>query len=539
MKTKNILITVFAIIVVIGLQTRSAYAEKYLVIFDSSDGMSREVSGERLIYAASKEVVKFADQINSDSKVGVMVFGHTDNGCEDAEIKVPFDKPDPEKIKTALAQLTPTGRRGLIFALGKAINIFSEDKESGVIILVTSGWDECGGRAFEIEDILNESKPKVMIVIIAISPETRDADNLKDLAQASRGNYQEVENIQSLGSLLGETAKGTNASLQVIIHGGDPEVPNAQLRIFDDKSQMILSQTISGFFSTDLNTGTYDIQLIYQGKNFWQRQVFIRKDQQMQVEFDLDAAMGDLKLEILDQNGERVKGNVVISDSLGIVAFEGKGQSQYVVTLPQGIYSAEVTVGDQVETADGLDVLDEGTAYYPVTISLQVGTAEIVVNNGDGVPVNAAIVVQDSSGAEVAKSDFTSTFLVTLPPGDYTAIVTTSNEQQETQPFTITEGDNITVDVNVEAPMGSILIELVDENGEAVYGNIKIYDERGHIIPYFEREAVEDSEFAFDLPVGTYRVEAESDSRIQTVDGVTISEGEEKIVMITFPNEEQ
>ena len=309
MKTKNIILTICATIMVIGLHSQFAYAEKYLVVFDSSDGMSREIGGERLIYAASKEVTKFVDQLNTDARVGVMVFGHTDDGCEDAEIKVPFDKPDPEKVKTTLAQLAPSGKRGLIFAIEKAISVFSEGKESGVIFLVTSGWDECGGRTYEIEDALSDSKSKVMIVIIAISPDLRESDNLKDLAQTCKGNYHEVENIQSLGNLLGEAAQGTNSNLQVIMRGGDPEVPNAQFKIFDDKSQMILSRSISGFFSSDLETGTYDFQLIYEGKNFWQRQIFIRKGEQKQVVFDLDAAMGELKLEILDSNGERIKGN--------------------------------------------------------------------------------------------------------------------------------------------------------------------------------------------------------------------------------------
>jgi len=538
MKVPRYIYSMLMALFVICFATQTAYAEKYLVLLDSSDGMGDEVGGERILYVAVKEVIKLIDSLDPDSKVGVMVFGHTAEGCEDAELIIPFGKPDISNIREQLGKLSPSGRRGLIDSIEKAlVQLEKESEERAVIFLVTSGWDECGGRDFLVEDAFKKSRIEVRLVIIAINPDIRDSDKLKDIATMGHGTYHQVENPVELGNLLAEIAKGTKAGLQVIMRGSDPDVPGAQLKVYDDKARVIFNQTIEGFFSTDLASGSYDIQLIYQGNSFWRRDVSVKKDESTQVVFDLDIAMGELRIEIMDSNNERMKGNVVVQDDLGQVVYEGSGQSEYSITVPPGTYSAEITVGSEVEYFDGIEVLEEGIAYFPAVFSVMMGTAEIVVNNADGVPVNASIVIEDSEGKQVASSDYTSTFLVNLPPGDYSAIVTTRADQQEVVPFYVPEGDNITVGVEVEALMGSILVRLVTAEGDAVYGRIRVYDERGREIPHFERESTEDSEFSFELPVGTYRIEAQVEDVIRTLDGVTVQEGEENIVDITFPEE--
>jgi len=247
--------------------------------------------------------------------------------------------------------------------------------------------------------------------------------------------------------------------------------------------------------------------------------------------------MGELAIEILDIDNERLKGSLVIMDELDSVVFEGKGNSYYRVSLPAGFYSAEVTVGDIVEYFDYIEIFDDSITDFIAPISITPGRVEVVVNNLDGVPINASVVIEDESGTIVGEAEFTSNYKITLPPGNYTALVTTSNGKQETYPFYMPEGDNVSVAVDIDAPMGSVLVYLNNPDGDEVYGYLKVFDERGRAVSHFEWESVEDSQFTFDLPVGMYRIQADSDGVVRTVDNVHVDEFDETVVYITFPKQ--
>jgi hypothetical protein len=276
------------------------------------------------------------------------------------------------------------------------------------------------------------------------------------------------------------------------------------------------------------------LEITYKGRNYWNRQVFINEKSRKQVTFDLAQASGELRISIVDSHGERMKGNVKVFNDVNDVVYEGKGLSEYILSLPVGNYSAEVTAGSATEYYDYIEVGEDSSDDLIATVQTTVGTAEIVVNNFDGIPINASILVEDMDGNTVGKVDFSSTYLVTLAPGEYTATVTSSTGQQEITSFFIPEGDNITVDINLEAPIGSIVVYLETTNGDEVFGRIKVFDEQGRVLPHFEYESIEDSMFTFDVPVGTYRIQANAEGSMRTVDGVSVSEGEETIVHIRF-----
>ena len=86
MKFPRSIYSILTTLLILIAASQAVYAEKYLVLLDSSDGMGEQLDGERVLYAAVKEVVKFIDKLDPQSKAGVMVFGHTPDGCEDAEL---------------------------------------------------------------------------------------------------------------------------------------------------------------------------------------------------------------------------------------------------------------------------------------------------------------------------------------------------------------------------------------------------------------------------------------------------------------------
>lgn len=537
MKKMIAFLTTLVITISLVVPVAFAQSDRTLVILDCSTTMRTEVKGELMIYIAKRELVGFVEKLKSNSIVGIMVFGHTSNRCDDAELIVPFGAPDGARVRDALSPITNPGSRGLFQAMKKGMELLSESSENPVMYVITSGGDQCGDRAYVVQDAYEQYGSKARIVIIGLDVSTRDADSLKDLASLVSGVYKEVPYPQQLNSELAKITQSQHGNLVVYMRGADPEMPQGTLNLFDNRSKLVEKLQIDSMHTFNLNPGSYDIELTYKGRNFWERGIEISSDGQKQVEFMLDKAMGEIEFEILDIENERLKGSLVLMDESESVVFEGKGNSYYRVSLPAGFYSAEVTVGDIVEYFDYIEIFDNSITDFVAPISITPGRVEVVVNNFDGVPINASVVIEDENGTIVGDAEFTSNYKITLPPGSYTARVTTSSGKQETHSFYMPEGDNIIVAVDIDAPMGSVLVYLNNPEGDEVFGYLKVFDERGRAVSHFEWESVEDSQFTFDLPVGMYRIQADSGGIVRTVDSVHVDEFDETVVYITFPKQ--
>lgn len=535
MKKAIILITVLAITMCLFVPIAIANTDRTLIILDCSSAMRAEVKGERMIYIAKKELIGFVERLKSDSIVGIMVFGHTDDRCDDAELIFPFGSPDSTKVRDSITPVANLGSRGLFHAMKKGMKLLAESKENPVMYVITSGNDQCGDRIYGVQDAFEEYGNNTRIVIIGLDVDSRDSDNLKELASIVNGTYKDVPNPQKLVDELAGISQSQHGNLVIYMRGGDQDVPMGTLRIYNDRAGLLEKLQIKGMHTMNLSPGTYNIELTYKGRNFWERNVEIGRDTQKQVMFKLDKKMGELKLEIVDVNSDRMKGSVVIMDEDGNIVFEGDSRSNYRFSLSSGFYSGEVNVGDFTEFFDYIEIFDNGVTDLIIPIAILPGKVEVVINNFDGIPVNASIVIEDENGNIIGESEFTSNYKTTLPPGNYTALITTSNGRQESYPFYLPEGDNLIVPVEIDAPMGAVLVYLNDTNADEVYGYLKVFDERGRAIPHFEWESIEDSHFTFDLPVGMYRIQASSGGILRTVDNVHVSEFDETIIEITFP----
>jgi hypothetical protein len=541
MKTaKLFLLAIFALLF-LPLSSESQSVDnsaKILVILDCSSTMSNEIGGEKMFYSTTKELVKFFNYLGKDTKAGLMVFGHTTKECDDAELIIPYGEPDAEKVRSELAKITPTGNRGLIDALEKGLKSLSQSDYS-VIYAVTSGKDQCGDRVYYLEDVFKEYGRNVNVIIIGIDVEMRDADELQDIASLNNGIFKSVAQPASLEKVFRELSDSTKGNVLVTVEGDEIGEDSVTLRIFNNRGQVVQSTKMSGFYNISLESGTYDFEIFFDGTSHWQRQVFIQSGQPEKIAFDLDAAIGDLKIEIFDLEDTRLKGDIKVFDENDAVIYEGEAETEFLISLPEGFYTVEVKIGEEVETFDFIEVEEKTLTTFPAVMNVLSSTAEITLNNVDGIPVHGSIVIENAEGKIIADSEYSSTLSVILPPGYYKAIVSTKTGDKQEEEFYLPEGDNLTVDIVVDVPLGSIVVELKTPDGYEVWGRIKVFDDRGHLLPHFDYESIEESQFAFDLPAGVYRIQAEADGVIRTVDGVQVSGDEETVVEIVFPGESE
>ncbi|MBU1024202.1 VWA domain-containing protein [bacterium] len=534
---KRLIIKILIVIITSLLIAPAAFAqsEKILVILDCSSSMSKEIGNEKIIYVLKKEVMDFVGKLKSDATVGVMVFGHSQDKCDDAELIVPFATPNPELVRDNLAPVSTFGNRGLYYAMEKGLNLIGQSTAMSSIYVITSGLDQCGDRIYSVEDAYGKIGKNARITIVGLDVDSRDSDKLKELASLLDGAYNEISYPKQLSGILDNISKSLKGNLIIYLRGTDPDSPKGTIKIYDENMKTIDVQSIDNIYSSSLDSGIYNVQLTYKGKNYWKREVSVDENKPLQLTFDLDVPAGELNISILDNEQTSIKGSLIVFDEMKSVVFEASNQTEYHVSLPAGYYSAEVKVGQEIETFDFIEVVADGVTNFPVVFSILTGRVEIIINNFEGIPVNASVSIEDDEGNVVGETDFTSTYSLVLPPGDYVAVVTTPQGEQNSYPFYLPGGDNISVPVDIEAQMGSVLVNLLNSNGYEVFGWMKVYDSKGRAIPHFEWESIEDTSFSFDLPVGLYRIQAESDGVVRTVDNVQINESDETTVDIIFP----
>ena len=534
---KSLMIKILIVIVTLLLVAPAAFAqsEKVLVILDCSSEMSKEVGSEKMIYVLKKEVMNFVSKLKSDSTVGVMVFGHTQDKCNDAELLVPFATPNPELVRNNLAPVNTFGNRGLYYAMEKGFNLIGRSGDISSIYVITSGLDQCGDRMYMVEDAYKAIGKNARITIIALDVDSRASDRLKDLTSLVDGSLNEISYPSQLSGILDNISKSLKGNLIIFLRGTDPYSPKGTIRIYDDQMKTVDSDTIENIYSSNLDSGVYNIQLTYKGKVFWKREVFVDENKPLQLMFDLDKPTGELNINFQDNEYTRIKGSLTLFDDTDTVVFEASNQAEFHMSLPAGYYTAKVKVGQEIDTFDFIEIVENKVTDFPVIFAILTGRVEIIVNNFDGVPVNASISIQDDEGNVVGETDYTSTYSIVLPPGEYFAVVTTPQGEQDSYPFYLPGGDNISVPIDIEIQMGSVLVNLLDIRGYGVFGWIKVFDSKGRSIPHFEWESIEDSQFTFDLPAGIYRIQAESDGVIRTVDSVQVNPSDETILDIIFP----
>lgn len=177
------------------------------------------------------------------------------------------------------------------------------------------------------------------------------------------------------------------------------------------------------------------------------------------------------------------------------------------------------------------------------TISLMVeavlGQALISLNNQDLMPVNGDLYLYHGESGDLLETwTSTSSVRASLPAGDY-EVTARVGTVEETLTFSIAEGDETLVEFELQVPVGSLYVALRDSARQSVYGTLRVFDSQGNEVKYYELELFEDSDFSFDLPVGTYSLRATVDGVTRTSSSVQVREDEESEVIIEFPRSDR
>lgn len=187
--------------------------DKLLFIVDFSNSMGEYLEHKTKASQIKTLMANILPQIDSDTEVGVRVYGHTCNifafnACRSSELLVPLGLNNSAQINSAIAKLRPRGMTPITYSLKQGINKDLNDK-NGVkhIILLTDGGENCDESPCDYAIELMKKRRDIKIDVIAFNVhDSEDLDQLKCVADVTSAKFMHADTnaelVQSMQELI-------------------------------------------------------------------------------------------------------------------------------------------------------------------------------------------------------------------------------------------------------------------------------------------------------------------------------------------------
>ncbi|WP_240794349.1 VWA domain-containing protein [Bacillus sp. BHET2] len=183
------------------------------IILDASGSMAQDVGGTTKMDAAKEEIKKFVESLPEGTKIGLRVYGHKGSNadsdkelsCNSSEMIYSIEPLEDSKFQSALEQVQPTGWTPITLALNEAkrdLSTFKSENNTNIVYLVSDGIETCDQDPVAAAKELYDSNVKPIINVIGFNVDADGQRQLKDIADATEGIYENVEDQASLKSEL-------------------------------------------------------------------------------------------------------------------------------------------------------------------------------------------------------------------------------------------------------------------------------------------------------------------------------------------------
>lgn len=189
-----------------------------MVILDASGSMGKDMNGQTQMEAAKSAITNFVKGLPSNANVGLRVYGQEGSGseadkersCKSSELIYPISKYEAQGFEKALAKAKPAGWTPIQLALNEAqkdLATFKGDKNTNIIYLVSDGISTCDDDPVTAAKSLYESDITPIVNVIGFNVDSEGQRQLRAVAEATKGNYQDVQDAQGLQDELNQAKK--------------------------------------------------------------------------------------------------------------------------------------------------------------------------------------------------------------------------------------------------------------------------------------------------------------------------------------------
>ncbi|MBD7984759.1 VWA domain-containing protein [Sporosarcina sp. Sa2YVA2] len=196
---------------------RMQFKEKMnvLVLLDGSGSMAVDIGGQTQMEAAKEAIRNFMDALPDDANVGLRTYGHKGSGssadremsCASSELIYPIQAYDKVAFNKSLDQVQPAGWTPTELAIRDAkedLASFDGATNTNIVYLVSDGISTCDDDPVAAAKDLYESDITPIINVIGFNVDNEGQKQLKEVAKAVEGTYQNVQDSKTLQDELNQ-----------------------------------------------------------------------------------------------------------------------------------------------------------------------------------------------------------------------------------------------------------------------------------------------------------------------------------------------
>ncbi len=182
---------------------------RVMLVLDSSRSMMEPVDGgQPKVEAVQAGLRSVIDGLPEDAEVGVRVFGagqpdpEAEDACQDTQVVVPPGSGNRDDLRSAVADLAPTGGRPTGLALGQAA-VDLGDEGTRTIVLVSDGAATCEPDPCAVARGLADDGLNLHVDVVGLSVTGAARDQLRCIAEAGNGTYVDADAAADIAGALG------------------------------------------------------------------------------------------------------------------------------------------------------------------------------------------------------------------------------------------------------------------------------------------------------------------------------------------------
>jgi hypothetical protein len=238
---------VTALRVIYEEETAPETAKNIEIIFDASNSMWGQISGEAKITIARKVLAQIINGLPDSLSVGLRVYGHRyglndPKACTDTELLIPIGPIAKARLIDTVNKIQLKGKTPLVLSVLEAIKDF-EKIANGSAILITDGIESCGGDINSIAPAIKKSGLDLKVNIVGFYITEKEARaELETIAGSTGGIYLDAKDAGELLSAVEQTLR-------------------LEFQVLDDRGQVV-SKGVVGGEAVKLKEGTYILRIL-------------------------------------------------------------------------------------------------------------------------------------------------------------------------------------------------------------------------------------------------------------------------------------
>ncbi|MDZ5474413.1 VWA domain-containing protein [Bacillus sp. 31A1R] len=188
------------------------------ILLDASGSMANKIDGKVMMDSAKDAIMSFVQQLPEEANIGLRVYGHKGSGsdsdkqlsCESSELFYSISGFNKERFQTSLDKVKPAGWTPIELAINEAkedLSQYDGTENTNIIYLVSDGVETCGGDPVSAAKELYDSNISPIINIIGFDVDSEGENQLKEMAKATEGIYQRVNDESELKRELDKIAE--------------------------------------------------------------------------------------------------------------------------------------------------------------------------------------------------------------------------------------------------------------------------------------------------------------------------------------------